>query len=147
MPSLKQMLDLYCHLRKFRLQMMPHECHLCKNKINCTLSSAACPPQQNSPSSLGKHQGPASYRENRLKTSALSLLPGNLSSLGAPAQNRNVFIYLSESLLLGSLNGLWALVVSGQAWIRTICRDPSAKPVSSLYNLTWDHIFHVKVQC
>lgn len=146
-PSLRLTFNPCCHLRKFILQMMPHECHLCKNKINGTLSPAACPTQQNSPGNPGKHQGPAPCRESRLRTSALSLLPGNLSSLGTPAQNRNGFIYLSDSLLLRLLDGLWVLVVSGQAWVRAICRDPAAKPVSSLYNLTWDHIFHVKVQC
>lgn len=142
--SLRQMFNPPWHQRKYRLPTMPHEFHLHKTKINGTLTPAACLPQQNSPSNPGKQQGPAPRRESRLRTCAPRLLPGKLSSLGTPAQKRNILIYLGELLTLWLLDGLWVLVVSGQAWMKIICRDPAAKPMSSLYSLTWDHNFHGK---
>lgn len=145
--SLGRMFNPHWHQKKFRLQMMPYGFHLQKTKINGMLSPAACLPEQNSPCNPGKQQGPAPCRESSLRSCALSLLQGKLSSLGTPAQERNVLIYLGELLLLWLLDGLCVLVVSGQAWMKIIYRDPAAKPMSSLYSLTWDHNFYGRAGC
>lgn len=145
--SLRQMFNPHRHQKKFRLQMMAHEFHLQKTKISGMLSPASCLPEHNSPCNPGKQQGPAPCRDSSLRSCALSLLQGKLSSLGTPAQERNILIYLGELLLLWLLDGLCVLAMSGQAWMKIICRDPAAKPMSSLYSLTWDHDFCGRAGC